>query len=82
MQECGVIAAGMSMIYVRFKQMDFLHGFMDGSGVIVIPKPSIANENIDAIIKPFQFWVLAHHFLFSVLYLNVVVFVHVHGRFG
>ena len=47
----------ISPIHGRLQFMDFLHGFMDGSAVIVIPNPQPIGENIRAIVKPFQLWV-------------------------
>ena len=47
----------ISPIHGRLQFMDFLHGFMDGSAVIVIPNPQPIGGNIRAIVKPFQLWV-------------------------
>ena len=42
----------------RFKWMDFLHGYLEWSAALIIPNPKPIKENIAAIVKPFQFWVI------------------------
>ena len=38
--------------------MDFLHGYLEWSAALIIPNPKPIKENIAAIVKPFQFWVI------------------------
>jgi len=52
-----VIAGPIVTIYSRFRFMNFLHGFMDGTAAIVIQNPKQKSDNIRAIAKPFQIWV-------------------------
>ena len=52
-----MIAGPIAPIHSRFRFMNFLHGFMDGTAAIVIQNPKQKSDNIRAIAKPFQIWV-------------------------
>jgi hypothetical protein len=54
---CDLVIGPISPVYNRFEWMDFLHGHVDGSAAIIIPKPQPTKYNIRAITKPFQLWV-------------------------
>ena len=62
-----MLVGAIGLFQYRLKIMDFLHGYLDGTIVLVIPKPKPLTENIYAIIKPFQPWV-------NILHLNNLVY--------
>ena len=65
---CDLVVGTIVPIHSRFEWMDFLHGHMDGSAALIIKKAKIVNENINAIAKPFQPWVLVKmytHFVYE-----------------
>lgn len=41
----------------RTTQLDFVHPWMYTPSGILIPMPEVSDNNVDAIIKPFSFWV-------------------------
>ena len=45
------------MLHSRLKQIDFLHGFLDGTISFVIPEPKSEQEDVRAVLKPFHYWV-------------------------
>ena len=55
------MVGAIGLFQYRLKIMDFLHGFLEGTVVLVIPNPQLLTQNIDAIIKPFQPWVFMLH---------------------
>ena len=62
---CDLVVGTITQLYSRFEWMDFLHGYVDGSAAMIIPKPQPLKDNIRAIAKPFQFWVWIGLFLFA-----------------
>ena len=38
--------------------MDFLHGYLESAAALIIAKPEPIKDNIAAIVKPFQPWVI------------------------
>jgi len=55
---CDLVVGALAPIHSRFRYMDFLHGHLDGSAALIIPKPQTINKNaVVAIVKPFQLWV-------------------------
>ena len=68
---CDLVVGTIVPIHSRFEWMDFLHGHMDGSAALIIKKAKIVNENINAIAKPFQPWVLVKmytHFVYEFIW--------------
>ena len=55
---CDLIVGLVVPTPSRFKWMDFLHGYLEWSAALIIPNPKPIKENIAAIVKPFQFWVI------------------------
>jgi hypothetical protein len=55
---CDLVVGAIAPIYSRYEWMDFLHGYLEGSAVMIIPKPQPFKNNIQAIVKPFQSWVV------------------------
>ena len=54
---CDLVVGALAPIHSRFVWMDFLHGYVDGTAAMIIPKPQPYKSNISAIAKPFQSWV-------------------------
>ena len=75
------MVGAIGLFQYRLKIMDFLHGYLDGTIVLVIPKPKPLTENIYAIIKPFQPWVNILH-LNNLVYMFLITVVLNISRFG
>ena len=69
---CDVAVGAIAPIHSRFKWMDFLHGHLEGSSALIIPRPQPFKNNIQAIAKPFQSWVKYIHKL-KIVILNVLI---------
>lgn len=51
---CDAIVGPVTMMPSRFLNFDFLHPYMDGPAMLLIPKPKISISYLDVIWKPFQ----------------------------
>jgi len=60
---CDLVVGTVAQFYSRVEWMDFLHGYGDGSVVMIIPNPQPDKYNVRAIVKPFQFSVWIGLFL-------------------
>lgn len=60
---CDLVIGTVAQFYIRLDWMDFLHGYVDGTVVMIIPNPQPVKYNVRAIVKPFQFWVWIGLFL-------------------
>ena len=56
-QECDAIIAVIKPTPLRLRQLEFVHPWLYTPIAFIIPKPEESQNNIDAVIKPFQFWV-------------------------
>lgn len=68
---CDLVVGTLAPMYILFEQLDFLHGHLDGSSALIIPKPQPVNQNIHAIFKPFQTWVFQYFYQF--IFLNTIL---------
>ena len=57
MQLCDLVVGVVVPVESRIEWMDFLHGYLEWSSSIIIPKPEPFHSNIGAIVKPLQSWV-------------------------
>ena len=56
-QECDVILAVIRATPERLQLLEFVHPWMYSQVAFIIPMPEVSNNNVDAVIKPFQLWV-------------------------
>ena len=52
-----MIVGPLALLQSRLKQIDFLHGFVEGTIALIIPEPKSEQEDIRVVVKPFQNWV-------------------------
>lgn len=57
LKDCDIILGAISPTSERLKLIDLVHPFLATPVSVLIPAPDILQNNIDAIVKPFQFWV-------------------------
>nr|CAH0108055.1 unnamed protein product [Daphnia galeata] len=54
--ECDVIIAVIAPSPSRLSRLDFLHPWLYTLSAFLIPIPELLQNNVDAVVKPFQFW--------------------------
>ena len=64
----GLIAQSLG----RFRYLDIPHTYMFSAPAFLIPTPQILQNNVDAVIKPFQFWVIYHLDKFHVILIIIL----------
>ncbi|XP_046445178.1 uncharacterized protein LOC124194839 [Daphnia pulex] len=55
--ECDVIIAVIRQTPQRLRLLELVHPWMYASMAFMIPMPEVSQNNVDAVVKPFQFWV-------------------------
>ncbi|XP_046452810.1 uncharacterized protein LOC124200584 [Daphnia pulex] len=55
--ECDLIMTAMFQTSERLRSLEMVHPWLYMPGAFLIPIPEVIKNNVDAVIKPFQFWV-------------------------
>ncbi|EFX79522.1 hypothetical protein DAPPUDRAFT_104187 [Daphnia pulex] len=56
-EECDLILAVIRQTPERLRLLELLHPWMYSQTAFIIPMPEVSQNNVDAVIKPFQLWV-------------------------
>jgi hypothetical protein len=56
-QECDGILAAMKPTPDRLRRLELVHPWFHTPIAFLIPIPEVSQNNVDAVIKPFQPWV-------------------------
>jgi ionotropic glutamate receptor len=73
-QECDAIIAVIQPTPFRLRQLEFVHPWLYTPIAFIIPMPEVSQNNIDALIKPFQFWVCYFEHLKKISFFKILTF--------
>jgi ionotropic glutamate receptor len=57
LQECDLIITAMAPSAERFRILELVHSWYYTPSAFLIPMPEDNANNVEAVVKPFQFWV-------------------------